>query len=337
MPSVTVSARAASSGLRSLCFAMFCALTCVPVSGQVFPAGMPPEELWNEGEFTEGVAAGPDGRIYFSDIPSSEGTAGRILVYDRASGKTDVFCADSRKSNGLTFNAQGYLLACCGANAGGQALMRLTSAGVPEVVVGTFGGRPFNAPNDLVVHPRGFVYFSDPRYVGPEPLTQPKMLVYCWDPATRTLRVATDVAKKPNGIEVSPDGRTLYVAETDNGSSGVPGEVAGPKGRMQLLALSVSAAGRLSDPRVLVDFGSENGIDGMAVDGSGRIFAAVRSEKRFGIAVYDETGKELDFLATSALPTNCGFGVGDDSGTLYITAGKGLYRAQVAKVAAAQP
>lgn len=318
--------------LRTCLLLMACAVS--PANAQVFPAGKPPEELWNEGEFTEGVAAGPDGRIYFSDIPSAAGTPGRILVYDRATGGTTVFCTDSRKSNGLAFDSTGSLLACCGANDGGQALMRFTPAGVPEVVVGTYHGRPFNAPNDLVVHPRGLVYFSDPRYVGPEPLTQPQMLVYCWNPTTRTLRVATDVAKKPNGIEVSPDGQTLYVAETDNGSSGVPGEAPGPKGLMQLLAFSVSAEGRLSSPRVLVDFGSENGIDGMAVDRSGRIFAAVRSEKRFGIAVYDPAGTELDFLATPALPTNVGFGMGDDSGTLYITAGKGLYRTQVA---AAQP
>jgi gluconolactonase len=304
----------------------------MPAQAQVFAPGMALQELWNEGEFTEGVAAGPDGRIFFSDIPSAADTPGRILVYDKATGKTTVFSSDSRKSNGLTFDTAGQLLACCGANNGGQALMRFTSAGTPELIVGSYHGRPFNAPNDLVVHPRGFIYFSDPRYVGPEPLTQPQMLVYCWDPSLRLLRVATNAALKPNGIEVSPDGGTLYVAETDNGSAGLPGETPGPKGRMQLLALTVAADGRLSSPKVLVDFGTENGIDGMAVDGSGRIFAAVRSEKRFGIAVYDGTGRELDFLATPALPTNCGFGVGDDAGFLYITAGKGLYRAQISAV-----
>lgn len=304
----------------------------LPCDAQVFEPGAALTELWNEGEFTEGVAAGPDGRIFFSDIPSAAETAGRILVYDKATGKTAVFSSDSRKSNGLTFDAAGQLLACCGANNGGQSLMSFTASGTPEVVIGSYRGRPFNAPNDLVVHPRGFVYFSDPRYVGAEPLTQPKMLVYCWDPSKRLLRVATDAALKPNGIEVSPDGETLYVAETDNGSAGLPGETAGPKGRMQLLALTIAADGRLSAPRVLVDFGTENGIDGMAIDGSGRIFAAVRSEKRFGIGVYDGNGRELDFLATPALPTNCGFGVGDDAEQLYITAGKGLYRVKVTAV-----
>ena len=79
----------------------------------------------------------------------------------------------------------------------------------------------------------------------------------------------------------------------------------------------------------LVDFGEEVGIDGMTVDASGRIFAAVRSEKRFGIAVYSPTGKELAFLKTPTLPSNCSLGVGDDAATLYITAGGELYGVNV--------
>lgn len=126
----------------------------LPCDAQVFEPGAALTELWNEGEFTEGVAAGPDGRIFFSDIPSAAETAGRILVYDKATGKTAVFSSDSRKSNGLTFDAAGQLLACCGANNGGQSLMSFTASGTPEVVIGSYRGRPFNAPNDLVVHPR---------------------------------------------------------------------------------------------------------------------------------------------------------------------------------------
>jgi gluconolactonase len=105
---------------------------------------------------------------------------------------------------------------------------------------------------------------------------------------------------------------------------------------MQLTAFDVAADGSLSNRRVLVDFGKELGIDGMAVDATGRVFAAVRSSSRFGIAVYDATGRELDFLKTESLPTNCGFGVGNDAATLYITAGGGLYRVTVQSSAAAR-
>ena len=64
----------------------------------------------------------------------------------------------------------------------------------------------------------------------------------------------------------------------------------------------------------------------MTVDVQGRIFAAVRSEKRFGIYVFSPKGKELDYLKTPELPTNCCFGLGDDAGTLYLTVGKGFYK-----------
>lgn len=292
----------------------------------VFAPGTVPESLWNEGEFTEGVAVRSDGLVFFSDIPSDATKPGQILVFDPATKRTRVFCSASSKSNGLAFDSGDRLLACCGANGGNRALCEVTEFGEIKPLVEIFNGHPFNSPNDLVVHPNGLVYFSDPRYVGSEPLELPGMAVYRFDPATKAVSREISPARKPNGVEVSPDGRTLYVAETDNGSSGIPGQAPGKKGRMQLLALSVAKDGSLSNARVLVDFGKENGIDGMAVDAAGRIFAAVRSESRFGITVYDPSGKELDFVRTESLPTNCGFGAGNDASTLYITAGGGLFR-----------
>lgn len=296
---------------------------------QVFAPDTVPERLWNEGEFTEGVAVRSDGLVFFSDIPSDAKKPGQILVFDPATKKTRVFCSASSKSNGLAFDSGDRLLACCGANGGSRALCEVTESGDVKPLVGMFEGHPFNSPNDLVVHPNGMVYFTDPRYVGSEPLELPGMSVYRFDPMTKAVRIEMSPARKPNGVEVSPDGRTVYVAETDNGSSGIPGQTPGKKGRMQLLAFNAAKNGSLSNARVLVDFGKENGIDGMAVDASGRIFAAVRSESRFGIAVYDPSGKELDFVRTESLPTNCGFGAGNDASTLYITAGGGLFRVKV--------
>jgi gluconolactonase len=198
-------------------------------------------------------------------------------------------------------------------------------------MISSFNGKPLNAPNDLVIHPNGSIYFSDPRYLGPEPVEQAGMFLFRYDTKSNTVSVATALAKKPNGVEISPDGKILYLAETDNGSTGVPGDPVGPKGRMQLLTFDVNADGRLANGRVIVDFGSEDGIDGLTVDSTGRIFAAVRSANKFGIGVYDASGNPLDFLPTPSLPTNVGFGAGNDSGTLYISAGGGLYRASVLK------
>lgn len=283
-------------------------------------------EVWNEGAFTEGVAADRDGMIYFSDIPSDD-TPGRIYKYDPNSGLTTVYCADSQKSNGLMFDRAGRLIACCGANHGGQCLAEITPDGQVKPLISEFQGKKFNAPNDLVIHPRGWIYFSDPRYLGPEPLEIDTMGVYRYDPADGSVTRATRDITKANGVILSPDAATLYVAETDNRSIGA--QQPAPEGarlRMTLNAFPIKADGTLGPKQVVVDFGQNLGIDGMTMDREGHIYAAVRTADRFGIYVYSPEGEELAYIPTPDLPTNCCFGSGDGATMLYITAGKGLYR-----------
>ncbi len=291
----------------------------------VFPRNTQPELLWSEGAFTEGVASSPAGQIFFSDIRSDR--PGRVMMFDPQTRETTVYCADSGKSNGLTFDAQGRLIACCGADGGRRAVCEITPEGEVRPLVSEFEGVRLNAPNDLDIHPRGWIYFSDPRYGGPEPIEIDHMSVYRFDPAEGSLTRVTRDITKPNGVALSPDGRTLYVAETDNGFPEVPGAGSGGgKVHMTLNAFTVGEDGSLNARRVLKDFGRETGIDGLTVDVAGRIFAAVRAESRYGIGVFDADGTELAFLTTPEVPTNCGFGRGSDGSTLYITAGKSLYR-----------
>jgi gluconolactonase len=296
----------------------------------IIPPDAQLELLWDQGEFTEGVASAPDGTIYFSDIPNSG--AGRVLKFNPSTKETTVFCADSGKSNGLCVDRSGRLIAACGANVGSQALCEITTDGKVRPIVEKFEGRRFNAPNDLDIHPSGWIYFSDPRYVGTEPIEIDHMSVYRFDPATGAVARATTDITKPNGVALSPDGKVLYVAETDNGSPDVPGAGSGGgKKHMTLNAFPVDQNGNLGPRRIIKDFGIETGIDGMTVDREGRILAAVRTESRPGIGIFDpSTGNELEFLPTKDLPTNCGFGRGDDLRTLYITSGKCLYRIRLA-------
>lgn len=296
-------------------------------SDAVVPADAKLEELWNEGEFTEGVAVAPDGLVYFSDIPKS--ALGRVLKFDPRTGATTVHCADSGKSNGLEFDSEGRLIAACGANGGRRALCEIAPEGTVRPLVERFEGRRFNSPNDLVIHPHGTIYFSDPRYVGAEPVELDHQSIFAFHPRlpSKLQRLDTGVTK-PNGLMLSPDGHTLYVAETDNGTLDASQPVpAGTPQRMTLNAFDLRTEGPLRDSRrVLVDFGQQLGIDGMTVDSHGRIFAAVRSADRFGIRVYSPEGQELAYVPTPSLPTNCCFGVGADARTLYVTAGGGLYR-----------
>lgn len=310
--------------LLSVLFATGITTICAQETSLI-PQGAMLKELWNAGEFTEGVAVRSDGQVFFSDIATDPQVKGRILKFDPATGKTTVFATDSRKSNGLFFDGTGRLLACCGANGGAMALCEVTIDGQVRPLVERYQGKRFNAPNDLVISGQK-VYFSDPRYIGPEPIELDHQSVYLFDLKTQALqRLPIDI-QKPNGIHISPDGRTLYVAETNNGSTGQNPKQKPEPGRMTLNAFRILADGTLTDKKVLVDFGDQLGTDGMAIDSKGNIYAAVRSPKRFGIVVYSPEGHELDYLPTPALPTNCCFGTGAHASTLYVTAGGGLYQ-----------
>ncbi|GIT05761.1 MAG: hypothetical protein CM1200mP29_11720 [Verrucomicrobiota bacterium] len=126
------------------------------------------------------------------------------------------------------------------------------------------------------------IYFSDPRYVGDEKEEQDQMAVYRYNPTDGSVKLAigADQVEKPNGIALSPDGGTLYVAENNNT----------PNGRMTLNAFTIHGDGSLGPKKVIVDFGAEAGIDGMTIDVQGNIYAAVRSTNRFGIVVYTSSG-----------------------------------------------
>ncbi|MDA1016484.1 MAG: SMP-30/gluconolactonase/LRE family protein [Planctomycetota bacterium] len=299
------------------------------VSGDksIIPAHAELETLWEKGGFTEGAAVGPDGSMYFSDFaqPFDSGPA-RVMKFDPKSGKTTVHCPDSKMANGLMFDSKGRLIACCASPLGGRrALVEIGADGSVKTIVGKFEGKRFNSPNDIVIDAQGRIYFSDPKYVGPEKLELDSMNVYRLDLDGSLHRATTDI-DKPNGVMLSPDGKTLYVAETDNGTAEAERVTDAKRGRMTLNAFPIKPDGSLGKKRVIVNFGDEVGIDGMTVDAAGHIYAAVRSTKRFGIRVFTPAGKEVAYIETPKLPTNCCFGIGGEAKTLYITAGSGFYR-----------
>lgn len=310
----------------------------------IVPPGAQPELLFTRslplvGGLTEGPAAAPDGRIYFSDIPFGA-MQGKIMRYDPATGATDVFVEDSGKSNGLYVDADGYLLAAEGADGGGRQISRYNvTTGEKTTVADRYDGKRFNSLNDLVVDTQGRIYFSDPRYLGQEPRELDTMAVYRVDRAGTVVEVTREV-EKPNGVALSPDGHTLYVADHNNGSLDVSDADAPPAvpGAMKLYAFPLGEDGLVSGPRrTVVDFGTEVGSDGMTVDEQGNIYLASRSLKRPGVLIVNPDGEEVGFIATGpenqtdpaaaiGLPSNVEFSVGDDSNMLYITVDTSLYR-----------
>src|SRR5262249_34638280 len=146
--------------------------TMTATAADLVPPGARLERLYTrsapiQGGLTEGVAAAPDGSMYFSEIPFGE-DKGMIMRLDRAKTIT-VFAPDSHKSNGLIFDARGFLIACEGADGGGRCVSRWNvKTGRREVIADRYMGKRFNACNDLCIDETGRIYFTDPRYLGSE-------------------------------------------------------------------------------------------------------------------------------------------------------------------------
>ena len=294
--------------LVSVVFALgvLCGAGNAPDNG-IVPSGAKLEKLWGEGEFTEGPAYGPGGCVYFSDIGN------RIMKYDPATGKTAVYREPSGRANGLDFDPEGRLIAAEGANTGGNRRVSITEKyGTVRTLADRWMGKRFNSPNDVTVDTRGRLYFTDPRYVGDEPRELDLESVYRVDPDGTLARIITDV-EKPNGIILAPDMKTLYLADSN------------PKGNQHLLAFPLKDDGTVGAKRLLHDFGKQRGIDGMCVDLNGNIYGAAGSGKDGGVYVFSPEGKQFAFIPVPETPTNCVFG-GKDRKTLYVTAGKSLYR-----------
>lgn len=208
--------------------------------------------------------------------------------------------------------SSGALIVAEGANVGGNRRVSITERdGTVRTLADNYDDKRFNSPNDVAVDRDGRVYVSDPRYVGDEPRELDFEGVFLIGSQGDVIPLVT-TAIKPNGIALSPDEKTLYIS--DNGAR-----------RRVLIAAERNATGKIGRPRVIHDFGSGRGIDGMTVTADGRIVAAGGSEGKGAILILSPDGKILTTIPMPEDPANVEFG-GEDGKTLYITAGKSLYR-----------
>ncbi len=239
-------------------------------------------------KFTEGPALAPDGRILFNDIPNE-----RTHIYDPKTGEISIYREPSGRANGLYFTATGALIACEGGN------RRLTRSWGDEVTVlaDDFEGKKLNSPNDCVIDGAGGIYFTDPRYGNNDGREIDIEAVYYFDRRGKLTQVVNDMGK-PNGIILSPDNKTLYIADTKD---------------KKIIAYDVIGEGKITNKREFANIGS----DGLTVDVRGNIYCTWQGE----IVAFAPDGKEVLRLKCPEGPANCLL-VGK---TLYVTARTGFY------------
>jgi gluconolactonase len=286
-------------------------------------------EILAEGhEWTEGpVWVSDGGYLLYSDIPRnaiyqwSPGSDAKIWL--QPSGYTGELAREGEPgSNGLLLDSEGHLILC---QHGDRRMARLEApldnpTPTFSTLADRFEGKRFNSPNDAVFHSNGMLYFTDPPYgLDGGPDSPAKELDFQGVYRLETdgeLILLTDQLSRPNGIALSPDERTLFVASS--------------AGQEQpfIMAYDLDAEGMTSNGRIFFDSreslaGRTGGFDGMKVDQSGNLFATGPG----GVLVISPEGKHLGTLLTTQATANCAFG--DDGSTLYVTADMYLLRVRL--------
>ncbi len=256
---------------------------------KIFPEGAEFEKLAGNFKFTEGPALGPDGKIYFNDIPNN-----RTHVFDPKSGTTKVFREQTGRANGMYFTPNDALICC----EGGNRRLTMLQEGITKVLADSFEGKKLNSPNDVVPDAHGGFYFTDPRYGNRDNMELAKESLYYVARNGKLSRV-DDQLKQPNGVILSPDNKTLYVADL---------------GQRTLIAYDVKGVGKLANRRKIADVSS----DGMSIDVFGNIYLTFDGQ----VIVLNSEGKQIDAIRPPEGPANCLL-VG---ATLYVTAKTGFYR-----------
>lgn len=280
--------------------------------------------------FLEGPAAHSDGRVFFSDIWNN-----RVLCYNPWMRETSVFRAESGRTNGTLFDANGHLLCCEGNEFGPGGRRRITrtdlSNGELTILADSYQGVPLNSPNDIAARSNGQIFFTDPCYGDRKTMRLDHESVYRIDLKGGLTPIITQPAiQRPNGIALSPNQNTLYVVD----SCPVVG------GNRKIWAFDLDADGNASGQRQVFDFAPGRGGDGMAVAQNGYLFVAAgiarprgpheSTEVPPGIYVIRPTGELVGRIPVPEdVLTNVTFG-GDDLQTLWITAGKTLFSVRIA-------
>ena len=261
-------------------------------------AGSGVERFGGPFAFVEGpVWVTRGGYLLFSDIYNSR------MMKMSMKERPEVYREFTHAGNGNSMDGQGRVYTC---ERDGHRVVRQEKDGTETVIASQYEGKRLNSPNDVVVRRDGQVYFSDPASAA---VLEPKELnfngLYHVNPQGKITLIAK--MTRPNGVALTQDGRTLYVADSQD---------------KKILAYDLDAQGNASHERTFIA-NMDGTPDGLRVAANGNLYIAAR-----GIAVYSPTAKLLKIIEFPETPANCAFG-DDDLKTLYVTARTSVYRIRV--------
>jgi gluconolactonase len=274
----------------------------------------PLQRVWTGAMWAEGPAWCGAGRfLLWSDIPNN-----RQMRWLEEDGHASVFRAPSDYSNGNTFDFEGRQLAC---QHGMRRVARFEPDGTVTVIADKFQGKPLNSPNDIVVHPEGSIWFTDPpygilgNYEGFQAKPEIKEAVYRVDPKNGHIDKVTDELDKPNGICFSPDYKKLYVCDT-----GDPRDIQ---------VFDVVDGKTLRNKRQFVNMrldGKPGLADGIRADVDGNIWAgAGRGGPGYdGVHVFTPEGQRIGIIVLPEICANVCFG-GTRRNRLFMAASQSVY------------
>jgi len=293
-------------------------LVCLVMTCSVWAQQQP--EIAATVAFTEGPTVDREGNVYFTEI-----TTQRIMKLG-TNGLLSTYREKSNAANGLLLDPEGRLIACEGGElerpgvkvAGSPRVTRTDlKTGKIEVLADNYQGKSFTAPNDVTIDGKGRLYFTD--LIG--------VAVYRLDGPGKLERIlaAPDI-QRPNGIQISPDDRKLYLIEA-NGAQG---------GARMIRSYDLQPNGTVTNMKVHYNFYPGRSADGMSIDTQGNLWASAglnqlrgtseTLDTKAGVHVISPEGKLIQFIPIPEdTITNNAFG-GPDMKTLYITAGKNLYK-----------
>jgi len=324
-------------------------LTVEPAFNGLRQPNAPIQRLWTGALWSEGPAWSGQGRyLVWSDIPNN-----RQLRWLEDDGRVSVFRAPSNNSNGNTFDFQGRQLSCEHLT---RRVVRYELDGSVTIIADAYNGKRLNSPNDVVPHPDGSYWFTDPPYGGqlyegtPDApggpsnrsgrinprLGQPPELgraqrelptsVYRVDPTGRVdLAVGEDQAPDPNGLTFSPDYKKLYVVSTGRG----PGD-AGPGGKGEMFVFDVGTDNKASNGKLFSNFmvdGVKCGPDGVRCDVDGNLWCSSNAGRNVGYSGVTVWTPQGQLIGRIRLPEICGnvcFG-GPKRNRLFMAASQSLY------------